>query len=220
MDPSDSSVLYAGTEEGLFKSTDGAGSWTKLPTIDGGGFFVYVDPASPSTIYSIYGVTDAIRVQRSDDGGATWVDLNHPSTPKINGYLFDIWFVTTSTPSAVYTWGQNGAYVGRSTDRGETWIRLSAEEWEQAAALRNASRPISPAAQQALDAFLVSTGGFLGGFVTDADTGSWVKANDTGPDAVIIDPDHPAIFYLAAKEGVYKSVDGGGTWQKASVGLF
>jgi hypothetical protein len=217
MDPSDSSILYAGTQKGLFKSSDGARSWNRLPT-GSEVIGVYVDPAWPSTIYAI----DSKGLQRSDDGGATWVDLSDASgAPRIYAYMAGVWFRTTSTPSTVYMWGlrDETLNVWRSTDRGETWTRLSAAAQVKAAALQNTPRAKSVAVQQALDLFLASSGGSFGGFVTDKDTGARVESIRTGPDVVIIDPDRASNFYVATKLGVYKSVDGGMTWRKASAGL-
>ena len=52
MDPGDPSILYAATAEGLFKSNDGAESWSRLPgTFKGIYWTVAVDPTAPSTIY-------------------------------------------------------------------------------------------------------------------------------------------------------------------------
>ena len=80
MDPRDPSVLYAATVGALFKSSDGAESWSRLPgTFKGVYWTIAVDPTAPSTIYTIHLKDDAVppaRLQRSDDGGATWVNLS------------------------------------------------------------------------------------------------------------------------------------------------
>ena len=65
-DPVSPSVLYAVTDEGVQKSTDGGRTWT----IDLGRECLrdVVAPSSPSTLYAL----NARESSRSDDGGATW----------------------------------------------------------------------------------------------------------------------------------------------------
>jgi hypothetical protein len=224
MDPSDPSILYATTmtPRALFKSSDRAGSWKRLPTIAGDIEVIYLDPASPATIYALYSKNDAVphlRLQRSDDGGATWVDLSDAGSPKTNGYFALVWFDATSTPSTVYMYGQRGEdmNVYRSTDRGDTWTRLGAAGQHKAEALQKTPRPMPAAARKALAAFLASSGPYWR--LTDADTGAKVSVNFDATKAPIVDPDHPSTFYVVTREGVYKSRDGGRTWRKASAGL-
>ena len=220
MDPSDPAILYVATAEGLFKSTDGAGSWSRLPTIPGiepGGMWLLLDPNSPSTIYTIAYANFAEAdtkwttcLLRSDDGGLTWMDLNEAGAPRIGSTSSGPWLDTTTIPSTLYMYDDTG-YVCRSTDRGTTWTRLSVDEGQRAAALADQSVPIPAAAQQALDDFLAP---FSGDWVylTDADTGAVV-----GPSgAILVDPDHTSTFYAATSDGVYKSTDSGRTWRKAS----
>ena len=203
MDPSNPSVLYAGTYEGLFKSSDGAESWSRLPTPVGGlvgNIPISIDPASPSTIYSFfYFETDAVRplrLLRSDDGGVTWVTPSATGLPKFGAYgPFDIWFDTTSTPSTAYMAGPIGDEVVGSTDRGETWTVLSPEKAAQAKSKRR-----WPAGVE--------------GTVSDGDTGSVLQVL-AGP----IDPNDSSIRYVGTDRGVYKSTDGGKSWKKASAGL-
>ena len=224
MDPTNPSILYAGTGEGLFKSSDRAESWSRLPTPVGGAYAISVDPASPSTVYAALDfATDNVRpthLLRSDDGGATWADLTDSRALKIGGYApADVWFDTTSTPSTAYIRRFGDYQVCRSTDRGETWTELTAAEQDQAVALQEAARSKPAALQQALDAFLASNRYYNGSLVALTDA-VFADAN-----AVIVDPDQPSTFYAPATgdvvgaDGVYKSVDGGKTWRKASTGL-
>ncbi len=245
LDPSTPSDLYAETAAGLFKSTDGAGSWNQTLSFSafaGQVFVVAFDPASPSTVYMIAWLSGDSpgppQLLRSDDGGATWAHLTDASTPGLSGYFGAISFDTASTPSTVFMFGNSGWY--RSTDRGETWTGLTEEEADQAMggtgvedlrehAYRDGVSSLPAAAQQALDAFLAS----FDGTVTDADTGAvvgvvpgnnglpgGVSASDGArAGSVIVDPDQPSILYAPTMEGVYKSTDGGRSWRKASTGF-
>ena len=53
IDPSNPSILYAGTKDGLFKSTDGARSWKQLSKIEGMVLLIVIDPAAPATVYAL-----------------------------------------------------------------------------------------------------------------------------------------------------------------------
>jgi photosystem II stability/assembly factor-like uncharacterized protein len=137
VDPSNPSILYAGAPEGLFKSTDGARTWSELPTLSGQPFMIGIDPASPSTVYAGTFAGDAERLLRSDDDGLSWLDLS--VADRLYGYDFGIWFDTATTPSTVYVLGRGN--VWRSTDRGATWTPVGADEQDLAFS-RVATNPV------------------------------------------------------------------------------
>ncbi len=103
VDPSNPDIAYVGTEaNGMFKTTDGGQSWTRLRTglkctiahtFYSQIFDIAVDPAHPQTLYAAAingpGPASPITypsasggVYKSVDGGATWVQKNQglPST--------------------------------------------------------------------------------------------------------------------------------------------
>jgi hypothetical protein len=222
MDPRNPSVLYAATTEGLFKSSDGAESWSRLPgTFRGIYSTAAVDPMAPSTIYAIGPRDDGVparRLQRSDDGGATWVNLSDAGSPQIEGYEAFVWFDATVTPSTVYAWGVKGGdlHVYRSSDRGETWTRDPSEKQDPPWDTSAVPRRMSSAAQKALDAFMASFG--QGAWITVGGGASRLMLNVTGS-RPLVDPRDPSVFYAGTVKGVYKSLDGGKTWTQASAGL-
>jgi photosystem II stability/assembly factor-like uncharacterized protein len=225
MDPSNPSVLYAARSDGLFKSSDAAGSWERLAPLESDLFpvtdvtLIAVDPASPSTVY-VTTWAGGPGLFRSDDGGASWVDFSLTWNDVIPamaetmdlspGSTHWMWFDTTSAPSTMYLAGASqtgpGTAVCRSTDRGESWTRLGPEEAAQALA------------KQPEGAFRTDFRGAVRtdfrGTVTDADTGAMLAVSMGR-----IDPDDPSIRYAGTEEGVCKSTDGGSTWRKANAGL-
>jgi photosystem II stability/assembly factor-like uncharacterized protein len=117
VDPTNSDVVYAGTTDGLYKSTDQAEHWTKV----GGSIqhayisAIQLDPTNPSILY----MATSDRVQKSEDGGQTW-------QPKIQGLeAASIRSLQMSLldPRTLYV-GTNGGGLYRSTDAGESWSRL------------------------------------------------------------------------------------------------
>lgn len=68
VDPQTPSTIYAGTNAGLFKSTDGAASWSSVGGQPSNFFAVAIDPQTPSTVYGGTGG----QVLKSINGAATW----------------------------------------------------------------------------------------------------------------------------------------------------
>jgi hypothetical protein len=50
IDPTTPATLYAGTERGVFKSSDGAASWTRLTDSSAG--LLAIDSTTPATLYA------------------------------------------------------------------------------------------------------------------------------------------------------------------------
>ncbi len=67
-DPTTSGLLYAGTSQGVYKSTNNAGSWTPLGLSGQAIWAVGVASSSPGTIYA--GTSTGLGI--SNDGGLTW----------------------------------------------------------------------------------------------------------------------------------------------------
>jgi photosystem II stability/assembly factor-like uncharacterized protein len=107
-------TIYAGTQNGLVKTTDGGTTWVPLANGPRDDVAFAIDPRSPSILY-------AGGVLKSTDGGATWI-------PVKNG-LRKMWVsslvVVPGFPTFVYAAGvREGALgVSKSTDRGATWAQ-------------------------------------------------------------------------------------------------
>jgi hypothetical protein len=66
-DPSTPGAIVAGTEVGIFRSTDGGQSWTQTSTL--ANAYLSRSPVNPSIIYEVDSYTSR---HRSSDGGQTW----------------------------------------------------------------------------------------------------------------------------------------------------
>ncbi|MBN1321472.1 MAG: hypothetical protein JXA87_11620 [Thermoleophilia bacterium] len=227
LDPGDPSVLYAGTQEGLFRSTDAAGSWEQILSLGSGRYYVGIDPTSPATVYALWVAPvspEPIKMMRSDDGGSTWTDLSETEVvlaarqeyaqtggwgSSLEVFVFD----TSTDPTTVYLGVSSRSkeapdktvirlnYWG-SSDKGESWTKLDQEEQDQ---LESTIESPNPALSE-----------FGGKNLSDADGRviGWVASA-----AVTSDPQDPSIIYAGTDAGVCKSTDGGETWTKASRGL-
>jgi hypothetical protein len=102
-DPTSASIIYAGTDNGLYKSTDGGTSFGTQVTNGLTATAIYVllfDPASPSTFYA---GTDA-GIFKSTDGGASWVNIGLTNLPIFSLSL-------GPGPSGAFYAGANGTGV-------------------------------------------------------------------------------------------------------------
>jgi photosystem II stability/assembly factor-like uncharacterized protein len=77
IDPYHPSTLYAGTMNGMFKSTDGGGNWSGLTIYNVPGVgdvrSLVFDPLKPSTLYAIV----TYSVYKSTNSGDTWTWLGY-----------------------------------------------------------------------------------------------------------------------------------------------
>ena len=117
VDPTNSDVVYAGTTDGLYKSTDQAEHWTKAGGTIQHAYIsaIQLDPTNPSILY----MATSDRVQKSEDGGKTW-------QPKIQGLEAASIRSLQMSPldSRTLYVGTNGGGLYRSLDAGESWSRL------------------------------------------------------------------------------------------------
>lgn len=190
IDPVDPDVVYAGTLQGVFKSSNGGLSWSDPSNGELDGTKVHclaIDPLTPSNVYA---GTDQ-GVLKSTDGGATWNDTRTAGviynlifgSQKSTIYAADVDDVGyPPAPSAVY----------KSTDDGEVWSRVSA-----GFSIGPRSLVMDPTEPSTLYA------GTSGGVYKSVDGGStWCLASrdlatyDVG--ALALDPLDPATLYATA----------------------
>jgi photosystem II stability/assembly factor-like uncharacterized protein len=127
LDPRRPTTIYTGTDDGVFKSTDGGVSWQRLNrlTVD----TLAVDPRRPTIVYAGtsagYASTSA-GVFKSTDGGVLWryVGLKSPR-PVLYGYpaTLGVWDFAFG-PKTVYAATDGGVF--RSTNEGKTWQLVGA----------------------------------------------------------------------------------------------
>jgi len=76
IDPQRPTTLYAGTDGGVYKSTDGGASWRAINTTgltNRNVWALAIDPQTPTTLYA---GTRGGGVYKSTDGGARWQAIN------------------------------------------------------------------------------------------------------------------------------------------------
>ena len=118
-------IISGGREGGVYKSTDGGSSWSKLggglPTGLFGKADLAVSPDAPNRVYALVEAKPGGGLYRSDDAGATWALVN--TTPGLITRPFYYTNVDADPTNAdvVYV-GTEGFY--KSTDGGKSFDRV------------------------------------------------------------------------------------------------
>ncbi|MBD3343303.1 MAG: choice-of-anchor D domain-containing protein, partial [Candidatus Lokiarchaeota archaeon] len=95
IDPIKTNIIYAGTENGIFKSTDSAGSWKKIGLPNCHVNAIAIDPEDTNIIYAAvgnrigYGYSEK-GIWRSADGGENWIQ---PDTLEHKGFAVNVYTV-------------------------------------------------------------------------------------------------------------------------------
>ncbi|NOR33649.1 MAG: hypothetical protein GQ579_03090 [Bacteroidales bacterium] len=119
IDPSDPEIVYAATQNGLFKSTNSGEDWTSFTGLPQGATrTVGISPKNPDMLFA--GI-ELIGFYLSQDGGVSWQQVSAGLEP--NGSHRDLVFDPTN-PQIVYLADLlSGVY--RSTDEGISWEKIN-----------------------------------------------------------------------------------------------
>ncbi|HJQ20301.1 MAG TPA: glycosyl hydrolase [Gemmatimonadaceae bacterium] len=248
--PSDPNVIYVGTGEsqpredltygtGVYRSTDGGGSWQHLGLNDTQQIGdVVIDPRDADRVYvaaigHAFGPNSERGVFRTTDGGRTWkkilflndstgaMDLTiDPTNPRI---LFASMWKFQRTP-----WGMN-AGGGRSglwktTDGGDSWKEVTFNPGIPKKLLGKIGVAISPANPQRVYASIEAPDSSGGIFRSDDGGATWERTSGDQRwavrpwyySAVTADPTDENTVYVM-NLSVWRSVDGGRTFSRLRV---
>jgi len=211
--PINPSVVFAGGDGGVYKTTDGGISWVAVKTCGWGGIYsLAIDPVTPSTIYA--GAWEGIL--KSTDGGRNWVTVNAglPYGPSVRALAID-----PSETDIVYA-GTLAHGVFKSTNGGASWTSANTGLPSEIDVYALSIDPSSPN--------IIYAGTNVGVFKTTNAAQNWASVN-TGLQSstyysVVVDPDTPNVVYAACLynayyAGVYRSANGGTNWELANSGI-
>jgi photosystem II stability/assembly factor-like uncharacterized protein len=215
--PSDPNIVYAGSGEGLqrpdlstgdgiYKSTDGGGTWTHLGLRDGQQIpQLAIDPRDPNHVFAAvlghpYGPNPERGLYRSLDGGQTFTKVLYKDEntgandvkidPKNPDVMYASLWEARQGPWENAAWSGTNGGIFKSTDGGEHWRPLT--KGLPAEGVVQANIAISPGKP----------------------AGAIAPGTPTGP----IAPSEPARVFAAVATtngtGIYRSDDAGESWTK------
>ena len=220
--PVNSNEIYAasyGYLAPVFKTVNSGQTWEKIASIDSSVYDISVDPTNPSIIYApSYSI-----MNKSEDGGTSWQKYSFCSGFYCSSYRRCI-EINPDNSNIIYIAGYYyesnlyGMAVLKSTDGGKNWTGkkiTSAFNWAYTESIA-----IDPSNPNIL---------YAGGYYYDGSTSYYkvYKTIDAGnswsditgiilgpPESILIDPRNPSKVYVGTGWGIFRSSDGGQTWQK------
>jgi photosystem II stability/assembly factor-like uncharacterized protein len=201
IDPATPTTVYAGGEDGVFKSTDAGATWTLTPSpilVEA----LAIDPITPTTLYA--GTLDS-GIHKTVNGGASWVPSGAGLTvPAVFALVID-----PTTSATMYAATGDGVF--KSANGGTSWTPANSGF----TFFKTVSLAIDPADPLTLYAI---NGDVL--FKTTNGAASWTLLGaPISVVALVIDPTAPNILYVAGAGSVFKSTDGGANWIPANSDL-
>jgi hypothetical protein len=192
--PTDSNLIYAGSQNGPYRSRDGGASWEKLPFPDE-NLEVWSILIHPRDSRIMYLGTSPVAVYRSDNGGDSWRKLPRVASPGRVKMNFPCRVtrlaIDPSNPDEIYA-GLEVDGVLRSRDRGETWEDIGQD------LVTLAQRP-----------HLKSQ------IASDTENEGMLDTH-----ALTVSSALPGTVFLAVRMGLFRSADRGQTWQDMEIGRF
>lgn len=236
--PDNSSILYAATSgaPGLWKSTNGGGTWNKISISTSSSFCVdlVMDPSNYNTLYAAYGLFTTDGIYKSTDGGSNWSKLTStfPSTSTKYGRIS--LGISKSSPSTIYACLADSNYythsIQRSTNGGVTWTQrttpfdnsalvngthLGGQGWY------NNVIQVHPT-----DPNTVITGGINLFKTTDGGATTWTEISDgysggihVDQHAIVFDTTNPSTIYFGNDGGVFNTLNGGSNFSSLNNGF-
>lgn len=206
-------VLYAATDDGVFRRNSGAGTWTAAGF--SGRWVNAVLPLGGDTLLAAAAIdwdADVVAsLYRSTDGGGSWHAFQNGFGGEDPGLVLSL----VRLPDGTVLAGGGAAVVARSTDDGQSW-EVAWGDWDMIALGTHFFHvdPVTPGT--------VWSGGEQGAFVpfllrsTDAGAAWEEYFLDLGGDnahySVVVDPATGAV--LTGTEGfVLRSLDHGASWE-------
>ncbi len=129
-DPNNSNIVLAGTDEGIYRSTDGGASFSTQPLTNGYITDIEFSPSNSSLVYAAYHPAHNVAVAsiyKSTDNGASWTKVSGNFN---NRHILKL-LVNPSDPNTIYFLTGQGRYVCgpaeiyKSTNGGSNFTRIA-----------------------------------------------------------------------------------------------
>jgi len=222
----DGQTFFGGTQDnGTLRGAVGTGqNWDMIKGGDGG--YVAVDKTDTNVLY---GEFTGKSLERSTDGGESWVAIHGGVGEPGGNFQFIHPFAMDPSNSSRLWYG--GAFAFRSNDRGDTWTRVS-----NSFGARIASWSISANTPDRVYVGVQHLGTTTSGRIFTTATATTATAPTTWPSAqprqgyvssIAVDPTNPQVAYATYSTynfgtqlgHVFRTIDGGATWSRIDTTL-
>ncbi|MDD5680317.1 MAG: YCF48-related protein [Candidatus Omnitrophica bacterium] len=219
IDKNNPNIIYAGSNGALLKTTDSGNTWKNIFKVPGAGKFINFIAINPKNSAVIYLATGS-GIFKSENGGAKW----SAASRNIREHDVLMLLIDIDDADIVFAITENSVY--KSENGGANWVK---------SADGISDKNIRSIAQNFLDPeilFVSSEGGLSKSkncgktwekiFFADPTNGEG-QEKEYAEEAefpgkprsyITLDPINPSILYLATKRGIFKSEDGGKSWER------
>jgi photosystem II stability/assembly factor-like uncharacterized protein len=238
IDPQNSNTVWAATTEGTYTSTDAGSTWARMHDVVM-AMDVVIHPIESSTVYVACGNlgSPGHGIYRTNDGGLSWMKLTAGLPTTFGGKA--MLAIYESSPNVLFTsigngyWGGAGTWLCKSVDNGDTWTVVSTLDYATYQGWYSHFVGVNP-----VDSSEVICGGIelwkstSGGadLVQESEwyyiRGAPAPGGPEGtPDYIHVDhhaiayhPTNLDIIYFGNDGGVFRSTDGGETFEGCNGG--
>jgi len=214
INPQTPTVLFAGTEGGIYTSVNSGNTWTLSGAANQSVQAIAFAPSAANTAYA----SANGGVFKTTDGGTTWASASTGLSSSVSEGLLT---VSPTTPNTVFLVAEDNVY--RTTNGGSSWVSSNTGA---GGAVFYGNITIDPTNTNTM--FLTAVGSC--GLCKSTDGGvTWAAAGATGlpakfgianlAETTSIDPATPSRMFAGTPSGVYRSTNSGVTWSSVSTGL-
>ena len=239
IDPNNSSIVWAATSDGIYKTTDAGLTWNNVHNVIM-GFDVVINPVNSNIVYVTHGNLGSTGngIYRTADGGINWQKLIN-GLPAVYGgkALLSIY---KTNPQIIFASIGNGSETGsgtwlcKTTNGGDNWTIINTTDYATYQGWYSHWVGVNPT-----NVNLILTGGINIYKSTNSGTNLNVKTNwaawyfgvppPGGPEgppnyvhadqhSITFHPNDPNIIYFGTDGGVFRTTDGGENYEGCNGG--